>query len=246
LEHLLLQPAYGGFLTASLALSDAYERGLLADLAPFTAWSEQIAAGIAGKEVVVMDLDHPSLPKVLQRAFGALQVGQVAAVAKEEKGERSAVTAARGPQRIVSLGPINTENIYLLGAQDRLMANTSYCMRPAAAREKPKVGSVMEISVEKIISFRPDLVLATNLSPSGPLAKLSQLGIPVVSPPLADSFAAVCRQFEDLGRLLGLEERAQAVTREARARVAAISQAVAGRPRPKVFLQLAQCLSAAR
>ncbi|MCI5128976.1 MAG: ABC transporter substrate-binding protein, partial [Candidatus Electrothrix sp. AUS3] len=63
-------------------------------------------------------------------------------------------------QRIVSLGPINTENIYLLGAEDRLVGNTNYCVRPEAAKSKEKIGSVMQISIEKILSLRPDLILA--------------------------------------------------------------------------------------
>jgi len=54
-------------------------------------------------------------------------------------------SSAPYPQRIVSLGPINTENVYLLGAGDRLVADTSYCTRPAQARDKPKIGSVMQI-----------------------------------------------------------------------------------------------------
>ncbi|MFW5989465.1 MAG: hypothetical protein ACOCPQ_04445, partial [Desulfosudaceae bacterium] len=38
------------------------------------------------------------------------------------------------PQRVVSLGPIITETIYLLEAEDRLIADTSYCNVPEAAR----------------------------------------------------------------------------------------------------------------
>ncbi|MCI5140979.1 MAG: hypothetical protein D3909_04480 [Candidatus Electrothrix sp. ATG1] len=63
------------------------------------------------------------------------------------------------PQRIISLGPINTENIYLLGAEDRLVGNTNYCVRPEAARNKEKIGSVMQFSIEKILSLQPDLIL---------------------------------------------------------------------------------------
>ncbi|NOQ45552.1 MAG: hypothetical protein GQ559_02585 [Desulfobulbaceae bacterium] len=51
------------------------------------------------------------------------------------------------PRRIVSLGPINTENVYLLGAGDRLVGNTRYCIRPDAAKGKDKIGSVMQVSI---------------------------------------------------------------------------------------------------
>jgi iron complex transport system substrate-binding protein len=52
-------------------------------------------------------------------------------------------------QRIVSLGPINTENVFLLGAGDRLVGNTVYCVRPKEAADIEKVGTVMQVSVEK-------------------------------------------------------------------------------------------------
>ncbi|MCI5149258.1 MAG: ABC transporter substrate-binding protein, partial [Candidatus Electrothrix sp. MAN1_4] len=81
------------------------------------------------------------------------------------------------PQRIVSLGPINTENIYLLGAQDRLVGNTSYCVRPEAARGKIKVGSVMQFSLEKNLSLRPDLILATGLTSPTQIRKFEELGL---------------------------------------------------------------------
>lgn len=144
----------------------------------------------------------------------------------------------RYPQRVISLGPINTENIYLLGAGDRLVGNTSYCTRPAAAAAKPKIGSVMQISVEKIISMRPDLVLATELSPRLQLAKLEQLDIPVVRFAHARSFAEICEHFLALGQLLGLDRRAKQILAEIRERVEKVRAAVAGLPEQKVFLQI--------
>ena len=47
-------------------------------------------------------------------------------------GSHTALAETQYPQRIISLGPINTENVFLLGAGDRLVANTSYCVRPEA------------------------------------------------------------------------------------------------------------------
>lgn len=38
-----------------------------------------------------------------------------------------AVAGAEYPRRIVSLGPLNTRNVFLLGAGEQLIADTSYC-----------------------------------------------------------------------------------------------------------------------
>ncbi len=151
---------------------------------------------------------------------------------------QKATSTGEFPKRIISLGPTNTQNIYLLGAEDRLVADTSYCIRPEAARLKEKIGSVMQISVEKILSLQPDLVLATDLSPPQQLQKLRDLGLNVVQFHQATSFNEICTQFITLGRLLGIEQRARTLVRLAQEKVAAIQLEVSGLPKQKVFLQI--------
>lgn len=142
------------------------------------------------------------------------------------------------PKRIVSLGPINTENIYLLGAGDQLVGNTSYCNRPEAAKRIPKIGSVMQVSVEKIISLRPNIILATGLTRPGQVKKLQELDLKVVQFDQPRSFKEICDQFILLGQLLGLERRAKQIVNQARAEVNAIEKKVAPLARQKVFLQV--------
>jgi len=141
-------------------------------------------------------------------------------------------------QRIVSLGPINTENIYLLGAEDRLVGNTSYCVHPEAAKMKEKIGSVMSFSMEKVLSLQPDLVAASNLSPAGSPQKLRDSGIAVVQFHQATSFADICDQFMTLGRLLDLESKVFDLVSAAQQKVTEIGRQVVTLPRPKVFLQV--------
>ncbi len=142
------------------------------------------------------------------------------------------------PKRIVSLGPINTENVYLLGAGDRLVGNTEYCVRPQAAREKLKVGSVLTFSVEKILSLRPDLVLATGFTQPLQMQQLEKLGLRVVRFPQPKSLDESCKQFMELGRLLGEEEVAKEVVAQVQQQVRRIRDQVASLPTVKVLLQI--------
>jgi iron complex transport system substrate-binding protein len=142
------------------------------------------------------------------------------------------------PQRIVSLGPINTENIYLLGAEDRLVGNTSYCVRPDAARSKEKIGSVMQVSIEKILSLKPDLILATGLTQPQQADKLRELGLRTEQFQQPASFAEICAQFRRIGELLGLDERAEKIIRQMKGKVQAVTAAAAQFPQRKVFLQI--------
>lgn len=153
-------------------------------------------------------------------------------------GTKSAVPLTPSYDRIVSLSPLITENIFLLGAGDRLVGNTIYCQRPEAARHKAKVGSVQEISVEKIVSLQPQLILASNLTPPQQAEKLRQLGFRVEFFRQPASFADICSHFLRLGRLLGLEERAEAIVEQAQKKVEAVRYAVEPLPRRKVFLQV--------
>ena len=136
------------------------------------------------------------------------------------------------------MGPINTENIYLLGAGDRLVGNTSYCSRPDAAKQVEKIGSVMQLSIEKIISLHPDLILATALTQPQQLAKLKSLGLNVVQFKQPASFAEICSQFLRLGKLLGLEEDARKIVNKAKDDVDRIQRIVAPLKPQKVFLQV--------
>ncbi len=150
----------------------------------------------------------------------------------------STASASDYPQRIVSLGPINTENVFLLGAGDKLVANTNYCVRPEAAKTKEKIGSVMQFSIEKIIGMHPDLVLATGLTRPQQVEQLQAAGINVVHVTQPGSFEEICTQFLFLGDLLGLTKRAEQIITKAKKQVAAVQKQVADLPKRKVFLQV--------
>lgn len=140
--------------------------------------------------------------------------------------------------RIVSLGPLMTENIFLLGAGESLVGNTIYCQRPEAARHKEKVRSVQELSIEKIVSLRPELILANNLTPFHQVEKLKHLGFRVEIFSQPASFKDICDQFLRLGQVLGLEQRAEEIVSQTRNKVEAVQKAVARLPRRDIFLQV--------
>ena len=142
------------------------------------------------------------------------------------------------PRRIISLSPVLTEEIYLLDVQDKLVGCTIYCTRPEAARQKLKVGTVVEVSVEKIIDLKPDLILATSLTDRRAKEHLSQLGMNVVVFPEAKNFDEVCQQFLDLGKIVGKEEKARKIAAQAKKEINSIAGRAKGITKPKVFLEI--------
>ena len=84
------------------------------------------------------------------------------------------------PQRIISLSPSNTEIVYALGLDDKLIGVTTYDNYPDAVKDKPKVSEFSNVDVEKIVSLKPDLVLASSIHKNDVVPALEKLGIKVL------------------------------------------------------------------
>ncbi len=62
-------------------------------------------------------------------------------------------------RRIVSLVPSLTEAVCALGARDRLVGRTAWCVSPDGLDAVPLVGGTKDASVDAIVALAPDLVL---------------------------------------------------------------------------------------
>ena len=147
---------------------------------------------------------------------------------------------AQKANRIVSLGPTLTEQIFLLGAGDKVVGDTTYCIRPEAAKNKPKVGNVVDINVEKIVSLKPDVILATSLTNAKQLETLNQLGLKEkiikFSEPL--SYEEICKQFLKLGKIVGKEQEAIKIIKKSQYEVSAIIKKTDKLPKQTVFAEI--------
>ena len=84
------------------------------------------------------------------------------------------------PQRIVSLAPSNTEILFALGLEDKIVGTTDYCDYPEAAKSKTRVAGYTMPDMEKLISLEPDLVLAEAIHEKTVLPALEELGLTVI------------------------------------------------------------------
>lgn len=85
------------------------------------------------------------------------------------------ITTEKAPQRIVSLTPNITEILFYLGVGDRVVARTSFCNYPPEVSEIPAIGDMMNLSVETILDFEPDLVIANRMVPMEIIEQLRQI-----------------------------------------------------------------------
>ncbi len=142
-----------------------------------------------------------------------------------------------GPSRIISLGPSLTESVLALGVSEQLVGVTTYCKKPAEAVAKDKVGSAVEINVEKVLTLKPDIVLATSLSDPKGVAKLKSLGIHVEVFSAARNFDALCDEFLRLATLVGQREKAETILGKVRTDIEEVRKKTFGLLKPKVVVQ---------
>lgn len=145
-------------------------------------------------------------------------------------------------QKVVSLSPSNTEILFAVGAGDATVANTKYCDYPEAAADLPKVGgfSADSISIETIVSLKPDLVLADAGGQTSLIEVLEKANIPVIALK-ASSFDDVYANIEIVGKVTGHKEEATELVKSMKARIAAVQEKikdVAEADRPTVFWEV--------
>ena len=163
--------------------------------------------------------------------------GSVRAVTLTDEAGRE-VRVPEGSQRIVSLAPSITEILFALGAGPRVVGVTQYSNYPPEAARLPKVGSYVNLSLEKILALRPDLVIGIrDGNPKAVIDRLAELGVPcyIVDPTSLDG---VITTVGNIGRTVGREEAADQIAGQMASRIREVERRVAGLARPRVFYQI--------
>jgi iron complex transport system substrate-binding protein len=147
------------------------------------------------------------------------------------------VTINAVPQRIVSLAPSNTEILFALGLGDKIVGVTEYCNYPEAAKTKPKVGGFSTVDIEKVVSLRPDLVLATQIHSKTIIPALEKLGLTVVAL-TPSSLTGVLDSITLVGKITGQDKQASELIKGLSTRIKSIAdetQKLSPAQRPRVF-----------
>ena len=124
--------------------------------------------------------------------------------------------------RIISLAPSNTEIVYALGLEDRLVGVTEYCDYPPAAKNKPKIGGFSTVDMEKVVALQPDLVLATDIHSKSVTPLLQKVGFNVVTL-YPKTLNGVIRDINLVGKITGRENAASELTAGLNKRIQAVA-----------------------
>ncbi len=131
--------------------------------------------------------------------------------------------------RIASIGGSVTEIVYALGQENSLVARDSTSVFPEAATRLPDVGYMRALSAEGVLSVNPSGLLV--LQGSGPVETIDVLkkaSIPLVMVPDSYDDAGILEKIRVVGRAMGAEEGAAALSAKVRADLVAAERLTAG------------------
>ena len=171
-----------------------------------------------------------------------------------EKGEPVSTRYEQPPQRVVAVWQNSIETLLALGVGDRIIAgmgvpNAKY-IRPEyrAAYEAIPYTSLENLDVETILMMQPDLIVGWSSTFSSKVLRGTDFwagrGVHTYIAPSSahgnrnKTIAQECQDIENLGRIFGREERADALVGEMEHEIAFVAEKTAGmeqRPRALVI-----------
>ncbi len=167
---------------------------------------------------------------VILLAVLAIQYARVVSVSR---------TSGVGHPRIVSLAPSLTEILFELGVGENVVGVTRYCTYPPEAQKKEKIGDFISPNIEKIVSLRPELVLAERWTSSKIVSRLRQMGLNVVETVSPTSLAEIYQVIREVGTAVGKSDGAMALIESMQHRVRAIQERSKRFPyRPTLYIEI--------
>ena len=112
-------------------------------------------------------------------------------------------------ERIIALSPHSVELLFLLGVGDKIVATTSFADFPEAAKSIPVIGGYNGIQIEKVLSLKPDLVIAwEGGNKLDDISQLERLGIKVYRSH-TNSLSEIADEILSLGDLIGVQKKSK-------------------------------------
>lgn len=148
------------------------------------------------------------------------------------------ITLPSTPHRLISLAPNVTEIFYALGLGKEVVGDSSYSDYPAAAKKLPVVINYTTLAQEKLLSLKPDLIVAADIVPQTTIDKLRSLHLTVLMTNPHD-IGGILRDLTLVGAATGAAKQAATLVASLQTRINRVKGIVAkAKGRPTVFYEL--------
>lgn len=169
------------------------------------------------------------------REFGKIKEDKIPLTIIDVTG--TAVNIPQEPQRIISIAPSNTEILFALGLEDKIVGITNYCNFPEETKNIEKIGETFPLNLEKIVSLKPDLILA-YAGQLNEIPRLRELGLnTIVIEPL--SLKETLKSIQMVATVCGIPEKGNILVENLSQRIDQIKTEVSNleiTKKPKVFI----------
>ena len=148
------------------------------------------------------------------------------------------VTLAAPAERIISLAPHVTEQLFAIGAGKKIVGAVDYSDYPEAAKAIPRVGGYSRLDLERILTLNPDLIVGwSSGNNTQQLERLETMGLTVYrsEPRRLDDIAS---GMEKLGQLTATQEQASQQAIAFRRRVEDLRASTRGKATHTLFYQI--------
>lgn len=176
------------------------------------------------------------------RKFVAAVAGMLALTLLLHLARYSTGSSDEGPggPRIVSLAPHLTGLVFALGFGERLVGVTTYCDYPPDQVSRiDRIGDFLNPNIEKIVSLKPDRILAERWTSSRSVPRLQRLGLSVDEFPTPQSLDEIYGLVRQVGSVLDADREAEALINDMVRRVAVIDRKAKKFPSPpSLYLEI--------
>ena len=160
-----------------------------------------------------------------------------------DKDFKDQSTTGKTPyHRIVSLMPSNTEILYELGLENRIVGVSTVDDYPKNVKKGEKQFDAMNLNKEALLKAKPDLILAHESQQSSSekvLDALKKEGVKVVYVKDAQSLKETYETFKSIGKLTHREKQANQLVNETKDNVDKVIQSIPKHQKqPKVFMEV--------
>lgn len=136
---------------------------------------------------------------------------------------------------VATISPSATHAIYAVGAEKFLVAVSRYCDYPKDVKSKEKIGGILDIDYEKIITLRPDLLLMPAINDDSMQRRLKKFGIKCFFIH-NDGFEHIADDLRLVGALFNKKAQADVLADDFEKFVTSISQKKLGNSKKALFI----------
>lgn len=140
--------------------------------------------------------------------------------------EGNPITLPENIEKIISLGPSNTEILIALGVSDKIIATDDYS--PKVGEGEIETFSMLTPDVERIVSLAPDVIFVTGMSKVGgedPFKLVADTGVSIIYIPSSTSIDDIKEDIRFIAKVMRENEKGNAIVADMEKEIENIRQA---------------------